>query len=127
MAIQIKVDSEALNDLYKYCMRSPAEVPPVMARLLREWVKTTARKWYKNPSLIPRMPGIPGSRMTSVGIETNVGNLFRNTIKLMNAKLDPDKETIMEEKLASMLLVAYIRTYKIREKGNSGVKWGSPG
>ena len=126
MSVQIKVDAEAVDLLYKYCKKSPAEIPPVLTRLLREWVKKTAYKWYQDPSLIPKMPDIPESRMTSVGINHEWGKTFKNTIKKMNLKEGID---IVEEKLASILLVAYIKTYKVEEKGKwyRSKNWGSPG
>lgn len=126
MSVEIKVDSEAVNSLYKYCMKSPAEIPPVLTRILRKWCKKTAGKWYRNPSLIPKMPNIPESRMTGVGINVMWGKEFRETIKKMNQKEGID---IIPEKLASMLLVEYIKTYKVEEKGKwyRSRNWGNPG
>lgn len=124
--IQIKVDSEAVDLLYKYCNKSPAEVPLVMTRLLREWVKMGAKKWYRNPELIPNMPPIPESRMTTVGVSSIWGRSFKNTIKEMNKK---DGIDIHEDKLASILLAAYIKVYNIKGKGSwyKARKWGNPG
>jgi hypothetical protein len=122
--IEIKVDSEALNDLYQYCRKSPAQTPLVMARLVREWYKQTARKWAENPSSIPRMPDIPEKRMTSIGINSAVGRAFKETVERLNRRIDPDIDTIAEEKLASMLLVAYIITFKARQKAKTYDSFG---
>jgi len=124
MVIQIEIDSEALEPLYKYCRKTPAEVPLVMQRILRDWVKMTARRWYKDKILIPRMPEIPESRMTSVGINTDIGNLYKNTIKIMNAKFGA--ELIHEGKLASLLLASFVKVYNLKEVAKtSRLKWGT--
>jgi hypothetical protein len=130
MAIQIKIDSEAMNMLYRYCYRSPAEVPVVMQRILREWCKMGAKKWYKDRNSIPKMPDIPESRMTAVGINTDIGKLFKNTVKAINQKHCPDGgEVVNEEKLASLLLASFIKVYNVKHlaRNDVGLKWGNPG
>ncbi len=132
MVIQIKVDSEAVDLLYKYCRKTPVEMIPLVTRLVREWCKLAAPKWYNDYKRIPAMPPIPESRQTSVGIPVEWGNKYKDDIKRINDKWEKEGKTfnrIQMDELTSILLVAYIKRYKVKEKAEwyRARNWGNPG